>query len=208
MTKVVSTLLLVLVLLARAAVVGGWFLLGRGISARGEPGSLETFVARRLRHLAVPRGARNARNPVASSPEVLADGRAHFADHCATCHANDGSGRTEIGQGLYPKPPDMRIEATQGLSDGELFYIIRNGIRFTGMPGWAQGPEGGSRHLGPRPLRPASPEDHPDELEEYGEAEPGGPERGERTDLRRGEDPPQPRLPGLPSRSGSSSPRS
>jgi len=70
---------------------------------------------------------------------VLAEASAHFADHCALCHANDGSGRTEIGRGLYPKVPDMRRSSTQSLSDGELLYIIHHGVRFTGMPGWGEG---------------------------------------------------------------------
>ncbi|MGH9204083.1 MAG: c-type cytochrome, partial [Vicinamibacterales bacterium] len=82
-------------------------------------------------------------NPVAASPEVLASGREHFADHCASCHANDGSGNTEMGRSLYPRAPDMRLARTQGLSDGEIFYIIENGVRLTGMPGWSTGtPEG------------------------------------------------------------------
>jgi mono/diheme cytochrome c family protein len=76
-------------------------------------------------------------NPVASNDQVIAEAREHFADHCAVCHANDGSGNTEVGRGLYPKAPDMRLSATQGLSDAELFYIIENGVRFTGMPGWS-----------------------------------------------------------------------
>ena len=67
----------------------------------------------------------------------------HFADHCAVCHGNDGSGDTEMGRGLYPKVPDMRAAATQSLTDGELFSIIENGIRLTGMPAWSTGtPEG------------------------------------------------------------------
>src|SRR5204863_6298374 len=66
--------------------------------------------------------------------DVLADGRAHWADHCAICHANDGSGQTEMGRNLYPKAPDMRQARTQNLTDGELFAIIKNGIRLTGMP--------------------------------------------------------------------------
>ena len=64
----------------------------------------------------------------------MTDARAHFADHCAICHANDGSGDTPIGRALWPKAPDMRLRETQDLSDGELFWIIENGIRFTGMP--------------------------------------------------------------------------
>ena len=122
----------------------------RGISARAEPGRLETVLARTMRRLAIPRGDRNRANPVTLSKEVLAAGMAHWADHCAACHANDGSGQTEIGLGLYPKPPDMRLPATQKLTDGELFYIIENGVRLTGMPAWGTGtPEGaeGSWHL-------------------------------------------------------------
>ena len=62
----------------------------------------------------------------------------HFADHCAVCHANDGSGNAMIGKGLSPKPPDMRLATTQSLTDGELYYIIHNGIRFTGMPAFGE----------------------------------------------------------------------
>ena len=111
----------------------------RGISAKDEPGRIETLLARTMRRLAIPRGERNVKNPVAATPEVLASGMAHFADHCAGCHANNGSGETEIGLGLYPKPPDMRQSPTQSLTDGELFYIIENGVRLTGMPAWATG---------------------------------------------------------------------
>ena len=73
-------------------------------------------------------------NPVAATEASLRGGLEHFADHCAICHDNDGSGKGELGQGLYPKPPDLRSSRTQALRDGELFYIIENGIRFTGMP--------------------------------------------------------------------------
>jgi mono/diheme cytochrome c family protein len=115
----------------------------RGISARADPGRIETVVARTMRRLAIPRNDGNRENPVAATPEVMAAGRAHYADHCAACHANDGSGETQIGLGLYPKPPDMRLPATQSLTDGELFYIIENGVRLTGMPAWSTGtPEG------------------------------------------------------------------
>jgi len=82
-------------------------------------------------------------NPVEYSGEVIAEGRAHFADHCAMCHANDGSGDTPIGRGLWPKPPDMRLPATQNLTDGELLWIVENGIRFTGMPAWSSGTKEG-----------------------------------------------------------------
>jgi mono/diheme cytochrome c family protein len=125
-----AVLLIVLV----GVIAGGFFLVRHGFSARETPSAAEAFIARHVRRLAIPGDARNATNPVSSSPEVLHEAMAHFADHCATCHANDGSGKTAIGKGLYPKPPDMKQAETQRLTDGELFYIIENGVRFTGMP--------------------------------------------------------------------------
>jgi mono/diheme cytochrome c family protein len=89
--------------------------------------------------MATPAGAKERNNPLSNSSEVLADARAHWADHCASCHANDGSGENTIGKHMYPPAPDMRKSGTQNLSDGELFYIIQNGIRLTGMPGWGSG---------------------------------------------------------------------
>ena len=127
-----------LVALAACGTLLAW-LTNRGLSAREQPSAVEELAARSFRRLATSRAERDKRNPVATSPQVLAAGRAHFADHCASCHANDGSGNTEIGRGLYPKAPDMRLAATQSLTDGELFSIIRNGIRLTGMPAWGSG---------------------------------------------------------------------
>ena len=132
-------------LLTLAIVVGivvcavGVVFYGRGFGARAEPSALEAFVARTVRRVATPRSAYDAVNPIALTPDILADARAHFADHCAICHANDGSGKTDIGRNLYPKAPDMRDTDTQSLTDGELFYIITNGIRLTGMPAWGSG---------------------------------------------------------------------
>ena len=128
-------------IIGAVAVAGGILLLRDGIGARAQPGQFETRVARSLRSIAIPREARNLTNPVPASEQAFEDGLSHFADHCAVCHANDGSGQTAIGRNLYPKAPDMRAAATQNLSDGELFYIIENGVKFTGMPAW-----GGETH--------------------------------------------------------------
>jgi mono/diheme cytochrome c family protein len=110
-----------------------------GFSARAQPGAFETFAAEVARDAALPAGANGKQNPVPASDEVIAEARAHWADHCATCHANDGSGQIPLGQQMYPPAPDMRKEATQKKTDGELFYIIENGIRLSGMPGWGGG---------------------------------------------------------------------
>lgn len=125
-----------------AAGAGGWVgyrMFSTGFSAKEEPGTLEILMARQVRHLAIPLSQRNAANPIPPSPAILKEATQHFADHCATCHANDGSGKTPIGKNVYPKAPDLRLADTQSLSDGELFFVIHNGIRFTGMPAWGKG---------------------------------------------------------------------
>jgi len=133
-TGKILTAAIVVVLIAGAAAMA--LLMQRGLSAREEPTLTEAIVARTIRHFGIPLSIRGARNPVPLTDEALADARAHWADHCATCHGNDGSGQTEIGRNLYPKAPDMRTERTQDLTDGELFWIIKNGVRLTGMPAW------------------------------------------------------------------------
>jgi mono/diheme cytochrome c family protein len=143
MRALLKALVLAVVLIAVLGAAAAFYVVSTGLSAREQPGRVETFLARRVRDLAVARRARGLANPVAQSPEAIADGLAHFADHCASCHANDGSGNTEINRGLFPRAPDMRLADTQALSDGELFWIIENGIRFTGMPGWATGDRAG-----------------------------------------------------------------
>ncbi len=88
-----------------------------GLSSRASPTVLEKAVARKARHLAIPSNARLTPNPVLASAEDLRDARLHFADHCAI----------------------LRLPETQNLSDGELFWIIENGVRFTGMPAFSEG---------------------------------------------------------------------
>jgi mono/diheme cytochrome c family protein len=138
--KIPKAVLWVLLGVVVAAIAYGFLLMRRGISARKEPSAMETTVARALRHMAIPKIDREEENPWATvvTPEILKDAREHFADHCSQCHANDGSGKTEMGQYLYPRAPDMRLPATQNLSDGELYYIIRNGVPLTGMPAWGE----------------------------------------------------------------------
>ena len=136
--KLGKVILLFFVAAIIVAVAYGASVIRGGFSTRTQPSRVEAVVARTVRNWSIPRADREGPNPWAEAvtAEVMADARAHWADHCATCHANDGSGNTEMGRNLYPKAPDMRLAATQNLTDGELYYIIRNGIRLTGMPAW------------------------------------------------------------------------
>jgi mono/diheme cytochrome c family protein len=127
------TLAIIVVLLA----LGGWLLLRNGLSARAEPGRFERSIARRALRAAIPREDKARRNPYADRADTWRQAADHFGDHCAICHGRDGRGRTPIGTHLYPRAPDMTLAETQQLTDGELFSIIQNGIRFTGMPAWA-----------------------------------------------------------------------
>ncbi len=138
-----SLLLLVGVALVGVTIAICISILHDGLSSRATPTAVEVALARSVRHLAIPSKARSAQNPLLDSPEDLRDARRHFADHCAVCHANDGSGDSMIGAGLYTKPLDLRLPRTQDLSDGELFWIIENGVRFTAMPAFATADHGG-----------------------------------------------------------------
>ena len=110
---------------------------GHGFSAREKPSKAEEFIARRMRRLAIPRDALQLTNPYSLAPESVNAAGEHWSEHCSMCHGSDGTGRTTLGGSLYPPAPDLKSARVQELSDGELFYIISNGIRFTGMPAWA-----------------------------------------------------------------------
>ena len=129
---------LVFAFLVIGAVVGLTLAIHHGFSARDTPSGGERIIARLVRSLAVPSYAKDMKNPVPDIRANLDEARAHWADHCASCHANNGSGETEIGRNLYPKAPDMRVSATQNLTDGEIYFTIKNGIRLTGMPAWGE----------------------------------------------------------------------
>jgi predicted CXXCH cytochrome family protein len=99
-------------------------------------------VSRTVRNLGIPRSSRGEKNPWTATPETLQEARENFTNHCAGCHGKDGNAQSEIGQNLEPKAPDLRAAPTQNLSDGEIHYIIKNGVRLTGMPAW------GNSHVG------------------------------------------------------------
>jgi predicted CXXCH cytochrome family protein len=148
-----------------ALVLYGARLIWRGFSTANEPSYLEKVVARSARNLAIPRSARLEQNPWSPGPDVLKEARDSFLARCATCHGPDGSGQTRVGRNLYPKVPDLRLPRTQNLTDGEIRYIIRNGVRLTGMPGWASphdepGDDSWKQVLFIRSLRQLTPDEH------------------------------------------------
>src|SRR6202048_4793589 len=114
----------------------GAIVIRRGFRPRDEPSYLERVVSRAARTLAMPGHAKKATNPWKAMPDTLKEAREIFTDRCASCHGTDGSGETTVGRNLYPKPPDLRAPLTQNLTDGQIHYIIENGVRLTGMPAW------------------------------------------------------------------------
>lgn len=136
MRRVARGLVVALALVGAGSALGGVWFMVQGVSSRPQPPAFEVRLARTARHLLIPRAARALANPLPPSEEIHTSARRHFADHCASCHGNDGKGQTAMGRNLYPKAPDMTAAGTQSLSDGELFWIIENGVKLTGMPAW------------------------------------------------------------------------
>jgi len=119
------------------ALYAAW-MIHHGFTTRTAPNALESALAGSMRDMAIPAQYKGMRNPVTLAPEALHEGMEHWADHCATCHGNDGSGNTMYGNTMYPRPPDMRRKDTQKMSDGELYYTIQNGIMLSGMPAFGE----------------------------------------------------------------------
>ncbi|HJZ67853.1 MAG TPA: cytochrome c, partial [Blastocatellia bacterium] len=112
------------------------FLRTHKFSAREQPSWLERTFAGHARDISLPDDAKTLKNPRAVNDEIMAEAREHWVEHCAVCHGLDGRGEAVIGRNMYPPVPNMTEAQTQQKADGELFYIVSNGVRLTGMPGW------------------------------------------------------------------------
>jgi mono/diheme cytochrome c family protein len=135
----IALLSLLFAVLILALALGGLYVYGRGhgFSVRDQPTWMERTMARNARKIATPADAKDLKNPrEQQTSDAIAEADEHFVEHCGSCHGIDGRGDTVIGKNLYPKVPDMSQPETQQLSDGEIYYIISNGIRLTGMPSW------------------------------------------------------------------------
>ncbi len=138
--RAVRVVAAITVLFASACALFYAYIISGGLRARRTPSALESFVARSLVQLSIPNEAKARNNPLNETNHGinLAAGRELYRRNCEVCHGYDGSGKTMAGSGLYPPPINLSRWAVvkRKRTDGELFYLIQNGIRNTGMPGW------------------------------------------------------------------------
>ena len=125
--------------LAFIALGGATLALLFNLSALPDPGRFETSVADGAKNFLIYREARRSSNKEPSLTQGDLDNAQNvFGSECATCHGNDGRTPTDLGRGLYPRAPDLGSDEAQHWSDPEMFWIIRNGIRLTGMPAFGK----------------------------------------------------------------------
>lgn len=130
-------LIIALTIFATVAIAGG-VLARNGLAAVGEPlTAAEDEVLYAARKAVVALAADDPRNPLADQPDVWRNVAGEYLEHCAICHGRAGRGDSTLGAEFFPPPPDLTQRSTQQLSDGELYHVIANGIRFTAMPGWS-----------------------------------------------------------------------
>jgi len=120
-------------------VVLGIFALEFNLSALPNPGPIETRLANAGKRFLIGRYARkNSFTLPAATPEKIAGSQMNFGGECAACHGTDGRTPSDIGSAMYPRALDLGSPQVQQFSDVELFWIIKNGIRLSGMPGFAR----------------------------------------------------------------------
>jgi mono/diheme cytochrome c family protein len=109
------------------------------LAAVEEPGPFETRVANWTKHLLVRRASRHSIPPAPTDRQSsLVEGDKLFGVDCAACHGMDGHRPTDAGRWMYPRAADLTSKDVQSYSDRELFWIVKNGIRLSGMPAFAK----------------------------------------------------------------------
>ncbi len=84
----------------------------------------------------IPIEAKTLKNPLAQNTDAVQEGQHIFMASCAMCHGTDGHALTGLGLAMYPPAMDMTSPHVQHWTEAELFWIIQNGVRLTGMPAW------------------------------------------------------------------------
>ena len=106
-------------------------------TARRKPLPLERVVANMAKDIVIPIEAHNAKDPVSPSAGTIETGQQIFLQNCALCHGPDGHGDTNLGTHMFPPAMDLTSPHVQHWTNGDLFWIIQNGISLTGMPSWS-----------------------------------------------------------------------
>ena len=125
-------ILILIVALIVVAATGAY-----NVSALPPPSKLERKAASYTLDRSIARRAPATKNPFAASPDVLRRGLAHYKENCVMCHGAPGVEESEAGMGLNPPAPELTSRGTQKRTDGELFWVVSNGIRMTGMPAFS-----------------------------------------------------------------------
>jgi mono/diheme cytochrome c family protein len=108
----------------------------QGCTAGKPPSQGETSLADAAKDVAIPLQAGKMNNPLPETDEVVSQGREVFLGSCAQCHGADARGDSDLGRNMTPPAMDLTSAHVQHWSDAELFWIIQNGVRLTGMPAW------------------------------------------------------------------------
>jgi len=121
-------------LLVIVAVGGFIFATGRWNVAATAPPDMIDKVAPWALDKALERRSKDITDPIAKDAGAVARGMTHYRENCLPCHGAPGIEPAEFHEGLNPSPPDIDAPALQHDTDAELFWVIKNGIRMTGMP--------------------------------------------------------------------------
>ncbi len=109
------------------------------LSALPEPGRTETLLATKAKHYLVRRSTREGIPPVPGDRQVgIKEGDRLFGTECGACHGASGHNPTDAGRWMYPRAADLTSRDVQAYSDQEVFWIIKNGIRLSGMPAFGR----------------------------------------------------------------------
>lgn len=119
--------------------VGGVMASQFNLSALPEPGRMETLLVTKGKRLLIRRASRGEIPPPPKDMKAsLAEGDKVFGTDCSECHGNSGRKPTDAGRWMYPRAADLGSTEIQMYSDPELFWIVKNGIRLSGMPAFGR----------------------------------------------------------------------
>ena len=129
---VVATILIIIII-GLIIIYSGWY----DVSAANKPTGFERWLFGTTMDNSVEKHSEDLAAPNLESPDKIKEGFVHYNEMCVECHGAPGENESELEKGLNPKPPDLSNSA-QDMSPEELFWVIKNGIKMTGMPAWGK----------------------------------------------------------------------